>query len=76
MKGKPNLKYSLKPVADYVSQIIPPHVHFSRDVIGPSVEAASKALPDGGVLQLHEGQTALPSCFCKSGRLSCNLFLI
>ena len=49
-KGKPNLKYSLKPVADYLAEIILPPVHFSRDVIGPSVEAASKALPDGGVL--------------------------
>jgi phosphoglycerate kinase len=49
-KGKPNLKYSLKPVADHLAQIIPPPVHFSPEVIGPNVEAASKALPDGGVL--------------------------
>jgi phosphoglycerate kinase len=49
-KGKPNPKYSLKPVADQLAQMIPPPVHFSPEVIGPKVEAASKALPDGGVL--------------------------
>jgi phosphoglycerate kinase len=49
-KGKPNLKYSLRPVADHLAEIIPPPVHFSPEVIGPNVEAASKALPDGGVL--------------------------
>src|SRR6201998_2390023 len=49
-KGKPNLKYSLKPVADHLAEMIPPPVDFSPEVIGPNVEAASKALPDGGVL--------------------------
>ena len=49
-KGKPNPKYSLRPVADHLSQMIPAPVHFSPEVIGPSAEAASKALPDGGVL--------------------------
>ena len=49
-KGKPNLKYSLRPVADHLAQLIPPPVHFSPEVIGSNVEAASKALPDGGVL--------------------------
>ena len=49
-KGKPNLKYSLKPVADHLAQMIPPPVQFSPEVIGPNVEAASKALPNGGVV--------------------------
>ena len=49
-KGKPNLKYSLKPVADHLAQMIPPPVQFSPEVIGPNVEATSKALPDGGVV--------------------------
>jgi phosphoglycerate kinase len=49
-KGKPNLEYSLRPVADYLTKMIPPPVHFSPEVIGPSVEAVSKALPDSGVL--------------------------
>jgi 3-phosphoglycerate kinase len=49
-KGQPNPKHSLKPVADHLAQMIPPPVQFSPEVIGPNVEAASKALPDGGVL--------------------------
>jgi 3-phosphoglycerate kinase len=49
-KGKPNPKYSLRPVADHLVQMIPSPVGFSTEVIGPSVEALSKTLPDGGVL--------------------------
>jgi phosphoglycerate kinase len=49
-KGQPNPKYSLKPVADHLAQMIPPPVEFSPEVVGPKVEAASQALPDGGVL--------------------------
>jgi 3-phosphoglycerate kinase len=49
-KGKPNPKYSLKPVAEHLMQMIPPPVSFSPEVIGPEAEAASKALPDAGVL--------------------------
>jgi 3-phosphoglycerate kinase len=49
-KGKPNPKYSLRPVADHLVQMIPSPVGFSTEVIGPSVEGLSKALPDGGVL--------------------------
>src|SRR6201997_1188251 len=49
-KGKPNPKYSLRPVADHLVQMIPPPVDFSPEVIGPSVEALSKALPESGVL--------------------------
>ena len=49
-KGQPNPKYSLKPVADHLTQMIPPPVQFSAEVIGPNVEAASKTLPDAGVL--------------------------
>src|ERR1700716_2501529 len=49
-KGQPNLKYSLRPVAEHLMQMIPPPVKFSAEVIGPEAEAASKSLPDGGVL--------------------------
>jgi phosphoglycerate kinase len=49
-KGKPNPKYSLNLVADHLKQMIPPPVSFSPEVIGPDAEAASQALPDGGVL--------------------------
>jgi phosphoglycerate kinase len=52
-KGQPNPKYSLKPVADYLAEIIPPPVRFSPDVIGPAAEAASRELPEGGVLLIE-----------------------
>jgi 3-phosphoglycerate kinase len=49
-KGQPNPKYSLKPVADHLARMIPPPVNFSAEVIGPKVEAASRSLPESGVL--------------------------
>jgi len=52
-KGQPNPKYSLKPVADYLDEILPPPVRFSPDVIGPAAEAASRELPEGGVLLIE-----------------------
>ena len=52
-KGQRNLKYTLKPVADYLAQIISPPVKFSPEVIGSSAEAASRELPEGGVLLIE-----------------------
>ena len=52
-KGQANLKYSLRPVADHLTQMIPPPVKFSSELIGPKAIAASNALPDGGVLLLE-----------------------
>src|ERR1700726_215145 len=49
-KGQANLKYSLRPVADHLTQMIPPPVKFSSELIGPNAIAASNALPDGGGL--------------------------
>ena len=49
-KGQPNPKYSLKPVADHLKGLVPGVVEFSPEVIGPKAEAASKSLPDGGIL--------------------------
>jgi phosphoglycerate kinase len=49
-KGKPNPKYSLRLVADHLVRMIPSPVEFSPEVIGSSVEALSKALPESGVL--------------------------
>ena len=52
-KGQRNLKYSLKPVAEHLTRMLPPPVRFSSEVVGPEAEAASKALPDGGVLLIE-----------------------
>ncbi len=62
-KGKPNPKYSLKPVAQRLGELLGTTVEFSSEVVGPSAEAATKALPDGGVLlienvRFYEGEEA------------------
>src|ERR1700726_3093203 len=49
-KGGPNPRYSLKVVAEHLATLLPPPVQFSPEVIGSNVEAASKSLPEGGVL--------------------------
>jgi len=62
-KGKPNPKYSLKPVAQRLGELLGTTVEFSPEVVGPAVEAATKALPEGGILlienvRFYEGEEA------------------
>jgi phosphoglycerate kinase len=62
-KGKPNPKYSLKPVARRLGELLGTTVEFSPEVVGPAAEAATKALPDGDVLlienvRFYEGEEA------------------
>jgi len=62
-KGKPNPKYSLKPVAQRLGELLGTTVEFSPEVVGPAAEAATKALPDGDVLlienvRFYEGEEA------------------
>jgi phosphoglycerate kinase len=52
-KGGPDPKYSMKPVADYLSGLLKKPVAFADDCIGPSAEAAAKALKPGEVLLLE-----------------------
>jgi len=52
-KGGPDPKFSLKPVADYLAQLMGKPVAFASDCIGPVAEAAAKALRPGEVLLLE-----------------------
>jgi phosphoglycerate kinase len=52
-KGKPNAKYSLKPVAVKLSELLGVPVEFAADCVGADAEAKSKALANGGVLLLE-----------------------
>jgi phosphoglycerate kinase len=52
-KGGPDMKYSLKPVAEYLSQLSGKPVAFAEDCVGPAAEAAAKALKPGGILLLE-----------------------
>lgn len=46
-------QYSLKPVADYLSSLIPQKVLFADDCIGPLAEKAAASLENGQVLVLE-----------------------
>lgn len=52
-KGGPDTKYSLKPVADYLANLLGKPVAFAEDCIGPVAEAAAAALKPGDVLVLE-----------------------
>jgi len=52
-KGGPDPKYSMKPVADYLSGLMKKSVAFAADCIGPEAEAAAKVLKPGEVLLLE-----------------------
>ena len=52
-KGSPNPKYSLRPVAAYLSEMMGKPVAFAEDCVGPVAEAAAQALQPGEVLLLE-----------------------
>jgi phosphoglycerate kinase len=52
-KGGPDPKFSLKPVAAYLSDLMGKPVAFAEDCVGPVAEAAAKALKPGEVLVLE-----------------------
>ena len=52
-KGGPEPKYSLKPAAKKLEELLGKPVAFAADCVGPDAEAKSKALKDGDVLVLE-----------------------
>ncbi|HEX5424884.1 MAG TPA: phosphoglycerate kinase, partial [Candidatus Acidoferrales bacterium] len=52
-KGKPDPKYSLKPVASRLQELLGKPVAFADDCVGAGAEAKSKALKNGDVLLLE-----------------------
>jgi phosphoglycerate kinase len=52
-KGGPEPKYSLKPVADRLKELLHKDVKFASDSIGPEVEKTASELKDGEVLLLE-----------------------
>lgn len=52
-KGKPDAKYSLKPAAAKLAELLGADVGFSADCVGAEAEAKSKALANGEVLLLE-----------------------
>jgi 3-phosphoglycerate kinase len=69
-KAAPNPKYSLKPAADRLAELIEAPVHFAEDCVGEKAEAAVAALKDGEVLLLenvrfHPGEESNDPAFSK-----------
>lgn len=52
-KGKPNPKYSLRPVAKRLAELVGAEVEFSPEVIGDQAEKASRQLREGGILLIE-----------------------
>jgi len=52
-KGKPDPKYTLKPVAERLAELLGASVGFAADCVGPEAETSSQALGNGGVLLLE-----------------------
>jgi len=69
-KGAPDPKYSLKPAAARLGELIDAPVHFVEDCVGERAEAAVAALRDGEVLLLenvrfHPGEEKNDPAFSK-----------
>jgi phosphoglycerate kinase len=52
-KGVHDPKFSLKPVAEKLEELLGIEIAFSPEIIGPPVVNASRALPNGGVMLLE-----------------------
>jgi phosphoglycerate kinase len=70
-KGKPEARYSLKPVAERLRRLLKLPVEFAPDCVGPEVEALAGRLTDGGFLLLenlrfHTGEEANDPEFARA----------
>ncbi|MHB2026093.1 MAG: phosphoglycerate kinase [Elusimicrobiota bacterium] len=70
-KGKPESKYSLKPVIPVLEKLLGQPVSFAQDCVGQAAEKAAAALKPGGVLLLenlrfHAGEEANDKSFAKA----------
>lgn len=79
-KGQVVAKYSLKPVAERLSEILGQPVTFATDVIGPSADEAVKNVKDGEVVLLENtrfeaGEEARDPEFCKKLASYCDIFV-
>src|SRR5690349_7752419 len=69
-KGQPDPKYSLKPVAKRLEELLRRSVQMAPDCIGPEVEKMAQALQPGGILLLenlrfHPEEEANDPAFAK-----------
>ena len=79
-KGKRDKKFSLKPVAEALGQVLGREVKFADDCVGEVAEKAVWALADGEVLMLenlrfHEGETANDENFARRLSVLADLYV-
>jgi phosphoglycerate kinase len=79
-KGQRVEKYSLRPVAEHLSQLLQRPVAFAEDCIGPEVEAKVNALADGDVLLLenlrfHAEEAKNDDAFAKQLASLCDVYV-
>ena len=79
-EGKPDPKYSLKPVAAYLAGLLEQPVDFVEDCIGPEVEARVEKMNPGDVLLLentrfHAGETKNDKSMAESLAALADIFV-
>ena len=79
-KGKVNPKYSLKPVAGRLSELLGKPAAFAPDCVGPEVERQAGALKDGDVLLLenlrfHPEEEANDAQFSRQLAALCDVYV-
>jgi 3-phosphoglycerate kinase len=79
-KGKPEPKYSLKPVAAELGKLLKKPVAFAEDCVGPAAEKAVSALKAGDVLLLenlrfHAEEEANDAAFAKALAKNGDIFI-
>ncbi len=79
-KGKPNLKYSLKPVAAHLGKLLGKDVAFASDCVGSEAEALALGLRTGDVLLLenvrfHPEEEANDAGFARRLGALCDLYI-
>jgi phosphoglycerate kinase len=79
-KGKPEPKYSLKPVVARLSELLGRQVAFAADCVGPEAERMAAALKNGEVLVLenlrfHAAEEKNDAAFAKQLAALCDIYV-
>ncbi|MBR7159910.1 MAG: phosphoglycerate kinase [Clostridia bacterium] len=79
-KGQVNMKYTLRPVAERLSEILGQPVTFATDVVGESADEAVANVKDGEVVLLENtrfeaGEEKRDEEFCKKLASYCDIFV-
>ncbi len=79
-KGERVEKYSLRPVAGHLANLLGVEVAFAEDCVGPEARSAADKLKDGGVLLLenlrfHKEEEANDEGFAKELASLCDLYV-